>query len=46
MLTSQRLQELEQKKAWEEGKKQRSYEGIYTEESFAQREEWSDDDFM
>ncbi|KAI9637834.1 uncharacterized protein MKK02DRAFT_35925 [Dioszegia hungarica] len=41
-----RLQELEQKKAWEEGKKQRSYEGIYTEESFAQREEWSDDDFM
>jgi hypothetical protein len=40
-----RLEE-EQKKAWEEQKKQRTYEGMYTEEAFAEREAWSDDDFM
>jgi hypothetical protein len=37
---------VEQKKAWEEGKKQRTYEGLYTEEAFEDRQQWSDDDFM
>ncbi|RSH94027.1 hypothetical protein EHS25_006681 [Saitozyma podzolica] len=38
--------EQEQKQAWEEQKKQRTYEGMYTEEAFAEREAWSDDEFM
>jgi hypothetical protein len=44
-VSQSRLEE-EQKKAWEEQKKQRTYEGMYTEEAFAEREAWSDDDFM
>ena len=38
--------EADRKKAWGEEKKQRSYEGMYDEEHFAEREGWSDDDFM
>ncbi|WVR05160.1 hypothetical protein IAU60_002172 [Kwoniella sp. DSM 27419] len=39
-------QEAEQRKAWDEQKKARSYDGMFSEEAFAEREEWSDDDFM
>ncbi|WWC61022.1 uncharacterized protein I303_103600 [Kwoniella dejecticola CBS 10117] len=39
-------QEQEQKKIWEEEKKARSYDGMFTEEAFAEKEQWSDDDFM
>ncbi|WRT67224.1 uncharacterized protein IL334_004190 [Kwoniella shivajii] len=38
--------EQEQKKLWEEEKKARSYDGMYTEDAFAEKEQWSDDDFM
>ncbi|WVW82986.1 hypothetical protein I302_105002 [Kwoniella bestiolae CBS 10118] len=38
--------EQEQKKIWEEEKKARSYDGMFTEEAFAEKEQWSDDDFM
>ncbi|KAK4683868.1 hypothetical protein P7C73_g6346, partial [Tremellales sp. Uapishka_1] len=44
--TELRLQEEEQKKAWEQDKKNRTYEGMYTEEAFQEREDQSDDDFM
>ncbi|WVF72111.1 hypothetical protein IAT40_006923 [Kwoniella sp. CBS 6097] len=39
-------QEQEQKKVWEQEKKNKSYDGMFTEEAFAEREAWSDDDFM
>lgn len=42
----QAKQEAEQKRLWEEQKKQRSYEGMFSEDAFAEREDLSDDDFM
>jgi hypothetical protein len=40
--------EAEQKKAWDEQKKQRTYEGMFDEEAFEQYQDdnGSDDDFM
>lgn len=38
--------EAEQRKKWEEEKKARSYEGMFDEEAFQERQQWSDDDFM
>lgn len=42
----QKLAEEEQKKKWEEEKKARSYEGMFDEERFQEKQDWSDDDFM
>ncbi|WWC89929.1 uncharacterized protein L201_004858 [Kwoniella dendrophila CBS 6074] len=39
-------QEQEQRQKWEEEKKARSYDGMFTEEAFQEKEQWSDDDFM
>ncbi|WWD16051.1 hypothetical protein CI109_100476 [Kwoniella shandongensis] len=44
--TERAKQEQEQKKKWEEEKKARSYDGMFTEDAFAEKEQWSDDDFM
>ncbi|KAK8869683.1 hypothetical protein IAR55_000251 [Kwoniella newhampshirensis] len=44
--TERAKKEQEQKKIWEEEKKARSYDGMYTEDAFAEKEQWSDDDFM
>ncbi|WVQ78409.1 hypothetical protein IAT38_000495 [Cryptococcus sp. DSM 104549] len=38
--------EQEQKKAWEDEKKARSYDGLYTDDAFAEQAQFSDDDFM
>ncbi|AAW41900.1 hypothetical protein CNBB1970 [Cryptococcus deneoformans B-3501A] len=38
--------EQEQKKAWEEEKQARSYDNLYSEDAFAEQEQFSDDDFM
>ncbi|WVO13989.1 hypothetical protein L204_101614 [Cryptococcus depauperatus] len=38
--------EQEQKKTWEEEKKARSYDNLYTDEAFDEQERLSDDDFM
>ena len=46
MASWQKQKELDQKKTWEEEKKQRNYEGMFDEEHYAERDAWSDDDFM
>ncbi|OWZ67234.1 hypothetical protein AYX14_00328 [Cryptococcus neoformans] len=38
--------EQEQRKAWEEEKQARSYDNLYSEDAFAEQEQFSDDDFM
>ncbi|EIW69393.1 hypothetical protein TREMEDRAFT_30796 [Tremella mesenterica DSM 1558] len=46
-LIERKNKEAAQKKAWEEEKKQRAYEGMFTEEAIsAAKDDWSDDDFM
>lgn len=42
----QKTKEEEQKKQWEEEKKARSYDGMFDEERFQEKQDWSDDDFM
>ncbi|KAE8541069.1 hypothetical protein D1P53_002423 [Cryptococcus gattii VGV] len=38
--------EQEQRKAWEEEKQARSYDNLYSEDAFAEQEQFSDDEFM
>jgi hypothetical protein len=46
LTTTQKTKETEQKKAWEEDKKLKSYDGMFTEEAYDEYKAGSDDDFM
>jgi hypothetical protein len=42
----QKKEEEEQRKKWEEEKKAKTYEGMFGDDHYQEKQDWSDDDFM